>query len=57
MMEAVCDRCGKRIILEHSGLGLTYPDGWRIVTQNFPTRRETLYRILCPDCDPRRVKE
>ena len=50
MIEAVCDKCGKRIILEYNEYGLISPKGWDIETQYFPTDRKLRYRTFCPEC-------
>lgn len=59
MIEVVCDKCGKRIVLEHDEVGLKSPKGWNMITQYFPTDREVRYKTFCPECrqSMKRVKE
>ena len=60
MIEAKCDKCGKREVLIYSEFGLVNPRGWKIETQSFPTRRDLAYKVFCSDCNPdvaRKVEE
>lgn len=50
MIEAICDKCGKRIVLKYCEYGLESPKGWRIESQYFPKDREVAYRTFCPEC-------
>ena len=63
MIEMICDKCGKKIVLRYYEQGFGQPDGWDLETQffpGFPGREDIVYRIFCPDCNPkmlRRVEE
>lgn len=50
MIEAICDNCGKRIVLEPDLFGLTHPRGWTFVTFDPIVRRELDYKVFCPEC-------
>ena len=50
MIEAVCDKCGKKIVLEYDEIGLKSPQGWDMVTQYFPMDRTVRYKTFCPEC-------
>ena len=37
--------------------GFENPAGWQIESQTAPLRKDLLYRVYCPDCNPRIVKK
>lgn len=59
MIEAICDKCGKNVVLKYCEYGLKSPEGWRIESQYFPKDREVAYRTFCPECyhNMKEVKE
>ena len=52
MIEAVCDKCGKRIVLSvsYGGSGFNFPTIWKIKTQPDPETRSMRYKTFCFDC-------
>lgn len=57
MIEAICDRCGRRIELKFYGSGFAIPEVWKLETQFYPDKEEVLYRIFCFDCRKDLVKK
>lgn len=61
MIEATCDRCGKKITLRYFERGgLENPPGWDLETHHSPLKKDLDYKTFCPDCNPRidrKVKE
>ena len=57
MIKAICDKCGKEIVLRYYNEGFENPQGWDLETQMSPLRRDMDYRTFCPDCNPRIVRE
>ena len=57
MIEAICDKCGKKTTLRYFRQGFENPPGWQIETQDLPTRVDLAYVTLCPDCNPHIVRK
>lgn len=55
MIKAVCDKCGKEIVLKFSDKGLESLPDWDMETHFNPSTREFYYKTFCQECNPKSV--
>ncbi len=56
MIKAICDKCGKEVVLRYFEQGFEKPLGWDIESLYLPAERRYAYQIFCIDCNPRIVR-
>ena len=56
MIKAVCDKCGKVIVLKFSDKGMDLP-GWDMEIHFNPSKKEYYYKTFCQECNPKVEKK